>query len=119
MCGIAGFIDQNENLAPEDRTAVLDRMCRVISHRGPDDQGMIVDGPVGLGMRRLSIIDLVLGNQPMKGCEGRATIIFNGEIYNYRELRSQLEPLGHAFRTNSDTEAILHAYESVGSKPSW
>ena len=113
MCGIAGFIDFNDKLPPEERAGVLDRMCRVISHRGPDDQGMMVYGAVGLGMRRLSIIDLVLGNQPMTGCEGRATIVFNGEIYNYRELRKQLEAR-HSFRTNSDTEAILHAYEEHG-----
>jgi asparagine synthase (glutamine-hydrolysing) len=96
---------------------VLDRMCRRIAHRGPDDQGMMVSGVVALGMRRLSIIDLAGGNQPMSGCAAAAvTIVFNGEIYNYRELQRELERRGHSFKTHSDTETILHAYEEYGSE---
>jgi asparagine synthase (glutamine-hydrolysing) len=89
-------------------------MCDAIVHRGPDDQGQFVDGPVGLGMRRLSIIDLAGGHQPMQNEDGSLTIVFNGEIYNYRDVRRQLESRGHTFRTASDTESILHAYEEYG-----
>ena len=93
---------------------MLDRMCQIIRHRGPDDQGTMVEGPVALGMRRLSIIDLVGGRQPLTGCSGTVSVVFNGEIYNFRELQSELEPLGHHFKTHSDTEAIVHAYEEYG-----
>ena len=116
MCGIAGFVDQSERLDAGEREALLDRMCRRIAHRGPDDQGTLVEGAVGLGMRRLSIIDLAGGHQPMSGCNGTASIVFNGEIYNYRELHKDLERSGHRFRTNSDTETILHAYEEHGAE---
>ena len=94
---------------------MLDRMCRRIAHRGPDDQGTMVEGAAALGMRRLSIIDLAGGHQPMSGCDPRVSIVFNGEIYNYRELRRELESRGHRFHTNSDTEAIIHAYEEFGA----
>ena len=97
------------------RALVLDRMCRVIAHRGPDDQGMLVNGRIALGMRRLSIIDLAGGQQPMSGCDGAVTIVFNGEIYNYRELQRELESRGHRFKTHSDTETIVHAYEEYGA----
>jgi asparagine synthase (glutamine-hydrolysing) len=90
-------------------------MCRVIAHRGPDDQGTAVVGEAALGMRRLSIIDLAGGRQPMTGCTGRHTVVFNGEIYNFAELRRDLEARGHAFRTHSDTETIVHAYEEFGA----
>jgi asparagine synthase (glutamine-hydrolysing) len=114
MCGIAGFIDP-ENLSDAEQAAdILDRMCRVITHRGPDDQGTLVEGRAALGMRRLSIIDLAGGRQPISGCNGAVTIVFNGEIYNYRELQSELEARGHRFRTHSDTETIVHAYEEYG-----
>jgi asparagine synthase (glutamine-hydrolysing) len=119
MCGIAGFVESNpsgSSIATEERTAILDRMCRVIRHRGPDDQGMLVDGGVALGMRRLSIIDLEGGQQPLSGCDPSITLVFNGEIYNFRELQRQLEALGHRFHTHSDTEAIVHAYEEYGAK---
>ena len=114
MCGIAGFVNSDiPGYTPEARD-VLDRMCRAIRHRGPDDQGMVVAGPAALGMRRLSIIDLAGGHQPMSGCDQANTIVFNGEIYNYREMQRELESLGHRFKTHSDTEAIVHAYEQYG-----
>jgi asparagine synthase (glutamine-hydrolysing) len=116
MCGIAGFVDRRET-GPDGgaaRALLLDRMCQVIRHRGPDDQGVMVEGPVALGMRRLSIIDLAGGHQPISGEDGAVTTVFNGEIYNYRELQRELEGLGHRFRTHSDTEAIVHAYEEYG-----
>ncbi len=119
MCGIAGFIEQRiegSTDAQQKSVAVLDRMCRVIAHRGPDDQGMTVKGGVALGMRRLSIIDLAGGHQPISNENGTVTVVFNGEIYNYRELQRELEKRGHCFRTDSDTEAIVHAYEEYGAK---
>jgi asparagine synthase (glutamine-hydrolysing) len=90
-------------------------MCRVISHRGPDDQGTLVAGAVALGMRRLSIIDLAGGHQPISGCDPAVSVVFNGEIYNYRELQKELERRGHRFHTHSDTEAIVHLYEEHGA----
>jgi len=117
MCGIAGYIDLLSKSGLTDqsrRSEVLDRMCRVIAHRGPDDQGTLIEPGVALGMRRLSIIDLAGGHQPISGENGDVTIVFNGEIYNYQELQPELEKLGHTFRTHSDTEAIVHAYEQFG-----
>jgi len=114
MCGIAGFVDQGD-FSKEERTAILTRMCRAIVHRGPDDEGLQVDGPVALGMRRLSIIDLSGGHQPMSGEDGKVSIVFNGEIYNYRELQRELESRGHVFKTNSDTESIVHGYEEFSA----
>ena len=99
----------------EERAATLDRMCRIITHRGPDDQGVLVKDGVALGMRRLSIIDLAGGQQPISGEDGSVTIVFNGEIYNFLELKHQLETRGHVFKTHSDTEAIVHAYEEYGA----
>jgi asparagine synthase (glutamine-hydrolysing) len=115
MCGITGFVAQDNFPNESESTLVLDRMCRRIAHRGPDDQGMLVSGSVALGMRRLSVIDLAGGQQPISGCTTAVTIVFNGEIYNYRELQSELQHRGHKFKTNSDTETILHAYEEFGS----
>jgi asparagine synthase (glutamine-hydrolysing) len=115
MCGIAGFIAQDDFADRQESTLVLDRMCRRIAHRGPDDQGMMVEGRAALGMRRLSIIDLAGGQQPMSGCTSAVTIVFNGEIYNYHELQRELEARGHHFKTHSDTETILHAYEEYGA----
>ena len=112
MCGIAGFVD--EHTAKEERLTILDHMCRVLVHRGPDEQGLKLIGPAGLGMRRLSIIDVVDGHQPMSGEDGTVSVVFNGEIYNFRELRKDLEGRGHFFKTNSDTEAIVHGYEEFG-----
>jgi asparagine synthase (glutamine-hydrolysing) len=117
MCGIAGFIDIESASAIRghgERARLLDRMCRVIAHRGPDDQGVLIEDGVALGMRRLSIIDLAGGHQPISGEDGSVNIVFNGEIYNYRELQTELESCGHRFQTKSDTEAIVHAYEEYG-----
>ncbi|MGB7925867.1 MAG: asparagine synthase (glutamine-hydrolyzing) [Pyrinomonadaceae bacterium] len=118
MCGIAGFVERR-GTRPDglerERGVVLDRMCRVIAHRGPDDQGVMVEGGVALGMRRLSIIDLAGGHQPISNEDGKVTVVFNGEIYNYRELQLDLEARGHHFQTHSDTEAIVHAYEEYGA----
>jgi asparagine synthase (glutamine-hydrolysing) len=112
MCGIAGILNFNE--APVDVDA-LRKMVDRLSHRGPDDSGMTVRGQIGLGHRRLSIIDLEHGAQPMPNEEGSAWLVFNGEIYNYRDLRHDLVQHGHSFRTNSDSEVILHAYEQWGA----
>jgi asparagine synthase (glutamine-hydrolysing) len=115
MCGIAGFVNHHDRRDAADAREVLDRMCRAIAHRGPDDQGVLVNGVAAIGMRRLSIIDLAGGHQPMSGCDSEVTIVFNGEIYNYRELQRELEGRGHRFKTSSDTETIVHAYEEYGS----
>ena len=89
-------------------------MCDAIRHRGPDDEGMLVEAGVGIGMRRLSIIDLSTGHQPIHNEDRTVWIVFNGEIYNYRELRATLEAAGHRFYTSTDTETIVHAYEQWG-----
>src|SRR5436305_2751373 len=112
MCGIAGIV--NKDGAPVDRE-LLTRMNDEIRHRGPDDDGVKFSGGVGLAMRRLAIIDLAHGQQPIHNQDRTAWIVVNGEIYNYRELREQLEKLGHQLYTNSDTEAIVHAYDQWGT----
>ncbi|MCB0195118.1 MAG: asparagine synthase (glutamine-hydrolyzing) [Anaerolineae bacterium] len=112
MCGICGYISlDNDNAVHE---SVLKNMCRTMRHRGPDDEGYYVDANAGIGMRRLSIIDLSTGHQPITNEDGSLWIVFNGEIYNYRELRNRLESKGHRFSTQTDTEAIVHAYEEYG-----
>ncbi|HKZ81518.1 MAG TPA: asparagine synthase (glutamine-hydrolyzing) [Pyrinomonadaceae bacterium] len=113
MCGIVGIV-RNDGKAVD--SALLSRMCAAIRHRGPDDDGFYLNGPVGLGMRRLSIIDLKSGQQPIHNQERTSWIVFNGEIYNYLQLRQDLEKLGHTFYTNSDTEAIVHAYDQYGAE---
>ena len=113
MCGIAGQFNF-EGYKPVARETIV-RMARSIAHRGPDDEGFFVAGPVGLGFRRLSIIDLAGGHQPMSDAEKTIWVIFNGEIYNYRELRAELQSKGHQFRTNSDTEVIIHGYKEWGT----
>ena len=112
MCGIVGIVRSDKSDVDQ---ALLARMCAAIRHRGPDDDGFYLNGAVGLGMRRLAIIDLKSGQQPIHNQDRTAWIVFNGEIYNYRELRDQLEKLGHTFYTNSDTEAIIHAYDQYGA----
>ena len=112
MCGITGFVRNDGKPVDE---ALLARMNEAIRHRGPDEDGFYVNGSVGLAMRRLAIIDLKGGQQPIHNRDRTAWIVFNGEIYNYLELREKLEKLGHTFYTNSDTEAIVHAYDQYGS----
>lgn len=114
MCGITGFISKEKNLPTAERADLLDKMCKIITHRGPDEQGTIVKDAAALGMRRLSIIDLKSGQQPIFDCSGNLGIVFNGEIYNYQQLKKDLEARGHRFKTNSDTETIVHAYEEFG-----
>ena len=118
MCGIAGFVTDVRDGSNErrDSAAILESMCAAIRHRGPDDQGMEIKGPAALGMRRLSIIDLAGGHQPMSGEDDSVTIVFNGEIYNYLELEPLLESRGHRFRSRSDTEVVVHAYEEFGPR---
>lgn len=110
MCGIAGFVFNQRN-ASRDR---VQEMCAQIRHRGPDDEGIHIDGACGIGMRRLSIIDLSTGHQPMSNEDGSVWVVFNGEIYNYQELRQDLIRRGHRFETNSDTETLVHLYEEEG-----
>ena len=114
MCGIAGQFNFQRR-EPVERATIV-QMARSIAHRGPDDKGFFIAGPVGLGFRRLSIIDLAGGHQPMSDAEETVWVIFNGEIYNYRELRAELRSKGHQFRTNSDTEAIVHGYKEWGTE---
>ena len=109
MCGISGWV------GPRDREAA-ERMRSTIRHRGPDDQGAYEDDSATLLHERLSIIDLAGGRQPMSDESGRCHVIFNGEIYNYRELRGELIGQGHQFRTQSDTEVIVHLYEEMGER---
>ena len=112
MCGICGklIFDPAASVSP----ALVKSMADTISHRGPDDDGYFISGPVGLGFRRLSIIDLSGGHQPLSNEDGSIHIVFNGEIYNYKELRQYLLGRGHIFRTQSDTETIVHLYEELG-----
>ena len=111
MCGIVGLVRNDGKPIDE---GLLARMNEAIRHRGPDEDGFYVNGSVGLAMRRLAIIDLKSGQQPIHNRDRTAWIVFNGEIYNYLELREKLEKLGHTFYTNSDTEAIVHAYDQYG-----
>lgn len=108
MCGICGFAGFNDG-------RLIRRMCNIILHRGPDDEGFYSEKNIELGMRRLSIIDLEGGHQPVHNEDGSIWIVFNGEIYNFRQLKSELEKKGHKFYTNSDTETIVHCYEDYGS----
>ncbi len=112
MCGIAGMVRPSEQRADPRQ---VHAMCQSIVHRGPDDEGIYTNGPVGLGMRRLSIIDLGGGHQPIRNEDGSIWIVFNGEIYNFPQLRKELVAKGHAFYTHSDTEVIVHLYEEYGA----
>ncbi|HEX8131714.1 MAG TPA: asparagine synthase (glutamine-hydrolyzing) [Pyrinomonadaceae bacterium] len=113
MCGIVGIVDRRRRALDE---AVLGRMCEAIRHRGPDEDGFYHGAGVGLAMRRLAIIDLKSGQQPMHNADRTAHIVFNGEIYNYKEVRARLEELGHRFHTDCDTEVIIHAYDEYGAE---
>jgi asparagine synthase (glutamine-hydrolysing) len=116
MCGITGVLQfaGNARVHPDGGRESLRRMCDAIAHRGPDDEGVYVDGLAALGMRRLSIVDLATGQQPLSNEDGTVWIVFNGEIYNHSDLRPQLESRGHVYRTRSDTETIVHLYEEYG-----
>src|SRR5437763_2837702 len=114
MCGIAGFIDEMQSR--ESAEQLIEQMCAVIRHRGPDDQGTWVGDGVALGMRRLAIIDVAGGQQPIFNEDHSILVVFNGEIYNYRALRRALQQRGHAFYTDSDTEVLVHAYEEYGDE---
>src|SRR5919109_1604256 len=107
MCGIAGFVLREGSA----EASLVRSMCDRMRHRGPDDEGIHVDGGCGIGMRRLSIIDLNTGHQPISNEDGSIWVVFNGEIYNFHELRDDLIGKGHQFRTSSDTETLVHLYE--------
>ena len=113
MCGIHGLVNlDGRRVEPE----LLSRMGRITTHRGPDDEGLHVDGNAGIAMRRLSIIDLAGGHQPLSNADGTLWLVCNGEIYNYRELRTELQALGHVFKTGSDSETLLHGYVAWGDE---
>ncbi|MGH9716611.1 MAG: asparagine synthase (glutamine-hydrolyzing) [Candidatus Acidiferrales bacterium] len=113
MCGICGVIGIESKEASEP---VVRRMMAAMVHRGPDDEGILAAPSVAVGMRRLSILDLPGGGQPVRNESGTLAVVFNGEIYNFRELRSELQSAGHCFSTRSDTEVIVHAYEAWGAR---
>src|SRR5262245_35498550 len=111
MCGIAGILDlEGGPVRSED----VGSLCAAMVHRGPDGEGTYLGAGVGLGMRRLSIIDLATGAQPVRNEDGSVWVVFNGEIYNFQEVRRRLESRGHRFYTSTDTEVIAHAYEEDG-----
>src|SRR5512143_1663894 len=112
MCGIAGILEFGRDARAD--AASLRAMCGIMAHRGPDDDGFCTDGQAGIGMRRLSIVDLTTGHQPISNEKGNLWIVFNGEIYNHLALREQLLARGHEYRTHSDTETIVHLYEEYG-----
>src|SRR5689334_14315160 len=114
MCGICGIVNKSETPVSME---LLQKMSRTLRHRGPDDEGYYAAKNVGLGFQRLSIIDLSGGHQPMSNEDDRLWIVFNGEIYNFQELREKLElTKRHRFKTHSDTEIILHLYEEYGER---
>src|ERR1035437_1998432 len=112
MCGIAGVV----NLDTKEKDNIIREMVSQIIHRGPDEDGFFVDENVALGMRRLSIIDLSTGKQPITSADGKLLIILNGEIYNYKELREELVSCGCVFKTHIDTEVVLYMFETYGEK---
>lgn len=113
MCGIVGYVSLE---GPSPDQGLIERMIAAVKHRGPDGQGIHLEGPVGLGHARLSIIDLAGGRQPLLNEDGSVAVVCNGEIYNYRELREQLIQKGHQFRTHSDCEVLVHLWEDAGRK---
>lgn len=115
MCGIAGWVNLKTNKSSASQNeAVLHSMCERIKHRGPDSEGVWLDDQVALGMRRLSIIDLHTGDQPVYSEDRSIVVVMNGELYNYREVRADLEKRGHKFETYTDTEILPHLYQEYG-----
>ena len=114
MCGIAGWANLENNSSQNTSEAVLHSMCERMKHRGPDSEGLWLDESVALGMRRLSIIDLHTGEQPVYNEDKSIVVVMNGELYNFREVRSELEKRGHKFETQTDTEILPHLYEEYG-----
>src|SRR5262249_36295656 len=112
MCGIVGFCQSP--IESQAAAVKLRAMCDTIVHRGPDDEGIFAEGGIGIGMRRLSIIDVANGHQPIQNEDATVRVVFNGEIYNFRRLREDLMAQGHRFRTKTDTEVIVHGYEQWG-----
>ena len=112
MCGIAGIVHLQNGRAVDPKT--LDRMVDSLHLRGPDDRGVSIRESAGIGMRRLSIIDIEGGHQPMESEDGKIRVVMNGELYSFPEVRSELESLGHRFRTHSDTEILIHGYTRWG-----
>lgn len=110
MCGIAGIVSRDRPIRPQ----ILERMCATMRHRGPDSRGVFVDGNAGLAVQRLAVIDREHGDQPISNEDGSVVVVLNGEIYNYKQLRSELLRAGHRFRTASDTEVVVHLYEELG-----
>lgn len=114
MCGIAGIVHMDPN--HEVREETLQRFIQALDHRGPDDRGTFLEGPAGLCHTRLSILDLSSrGHQPMQSADGRYVLCYNGEVYNFRELRNRLRDDGYQFRSRSDTEVILRLWEEHGT----
>jgi len=113
MCGIAGIMSLSDR--PVQREEIRS-MCDAMIHRGPNDEGLHLAPGIGLGMRRLSIIDLETGRQPVENEDGTVSVVFNGEIYNFKSLRRALEKQGHVFKTETDTEVIVHLYEQHGDE---
>src|SRR5688572_18850684 len=109
MCGIAGMVSSR---GPD--ADLVRRMCDVVAHRGPDGDGLHVDDRAALGMRRLAIIDVATGQQPVRNEDGTVVAVFNGELYNFAELRAQLSRQGHRFTTAGDSECLVHLYEEYG-----
>src|SRR4051812_7740326 len=117
MCGIAGLLlNKNRAAIYRERTTRLDTMVDALTHRGPDDRGTLVDGPVALGVRRLSIIDTQGGHQPITNEDRTVWVVYNGECYNFQDLREELIAAGHHFTTRTDTEVVVHAYEQWGAR---
>ena len=114
MCGIAGWINLENKSSQNGGEAVLHAMCERMKHRGPDSEGLWLENQVALGMRRLSIIDLATGEQPVYSEDKQIVVVMNGELYNFREVRARLEKRGHKFETNTDTEILPHLYEEYG-----
>ncbi|MCL4378750.1 MAG: hypothetical protein M1409_10335 [Actinobacteria bacterium] len=114
MCGIAGCVD----FSHQPQRSLVSKMLSTIAYRGPDQKGIYIDEGIAMGIQRLSIIDLKTGNQPMQDEDKTITVVFNGEIYNFLELRAKLEKKGYKFRTKSDTEVLIHAYKAFGKEMS-